>query len=122
MLPKDEGVTAVCSSGLLSQALKRVALMVTDKGKCVKLDFTQNNLKISSSSPELGDAKEELEIQYDGEPLSVGFNARYVVDIANSLGEEQNMAVELHGTLGPGKFFAEGDTSYIGIVMPMRLM
>jgi DNA polymerase III subunit beta len=121
VVPKQPGVIATFSTDAISQALRRVALMVTDKGKCVKLDFATNHLSISSSSPELGEAKEELEIDYDGEPVSVGFNARYVVDIAASLGEEQAMALELHGNLGPGKFFAKSDDSYCGIVMPMRL-
>lgn len=121
VLPKGEGVIATVSSGEIAQALKRVALMVTDKGKCVKLDYSPGALRISSSSSELGEAVEELEIDYAGEPLSIGFNARYIMDFAVSLGEDKRMCMELHGALGPGKFFAEGDESYIGIVMPMRL-
>jgi len=121
VLPKQKGAIAAVESGKLAQAIKRAALMVTDKGKCVKLDFSPGRLRILTSSPELGDASEELEVQYDGEPLSVGFNARYVLEMANSIGEDQMLNIELHGQLGPGRFFAEGDESYIGIIMPMRL-
>ncbi|MCB0336043.1 MAG: DNA polymerase III subunit beta, partial [Bdellovibrionales bacterium] len=59
VLPKDKGVIASTNGTELSQALKRVALMVTDKAKCVKLDFAPETLRISSSSPELGEANEE---------------------------------------------------------------
>ena len=121
VLPKQKGAIAAVPSGKLAQAVKRAALMVTDKGKCVKLDFSPGRLRILTSSPELGDASEELEVDYQGEPLSVGFNARYVLEMANSIGEDQTLNIELHGTLGPGRFFAEGDESYIGIIMPMRL-
>lgn len=121
VLPKQKGAIASVESGKLAQAIKRAALMVTDKGKCLKLDFVPGRLKILTSSPELGDASEELEVQYQGEPLSVGFNARYLLEVANSIGEEQMLNMELHGALGPGRFFAEGDESYIGIIMPMRL-
>lgn len=122
VLPKDEGVIASANGAELSQALKRVALMVTDKAKCVKLDFAADCLRISSSSPELGEADEQVPIEYAGEPLSVGFNANYVQHFIASLEESQKVCIELHGALGPGKFFAEGDDSYIGIVMPMRLV
>lgn len=121
VMPKEEGVIASIAGGDLSQAVKRMALMVTDRGKCIKFDFSENSLRLSSSSPELGESSEELEIAYTGEPLSVGFNAKYVQDFAASLDESQRINIELNGELGPGKFFAEGDESYIGIVMPMRL-
>lgn len=121
VLPKQAGTIVSLNIGEFSQALRRVALMVTDKGKCVRLDFSSNALRISSSSPELGEAVEELEVKYSGKPLSVGFNAKYILDITASLGEAQKINLELNGELGPGKFFADGDDSYIGIVMPMRL-
>ena len=121
VLPKDEGVDASVNGSELAHAVKRVALMVTDKGKCTKLDFSKDSLRVSSSSPELGEAKEDLPITYAGETLSLGFNAKYLIDVANSLEEEETLVIELHGELGPGKFSLEGDKSYIAIVMPMRL-
>jgi len=122
VLPKDQGTIAQINSAALSNALRRVSLMVTDKTKGVRMDFVPGALKISSSSPELGDASEELEVNYAGDPVSVGFNARYVLDICASLAEEVNINLELHGALGPGKFFAQGDESYVSVVMPMRLV
>lgn len=121
VLPNDEGVAVGISGNEFAQALRRVALMITDKGKCVKLDFMKDKVRISSSSPELGDAVEEVEVKYAGDPLSVGFNAKYLQDFIGSLGDEQELSLELHGELGPGKLMSQADDSYIGIVMPMRL-
>ncbi len=121
VLPKDKGTVATLNAGEFAQALRRVVLMVSDKNKCVKLDFAKSSLRISSSSPELGEASEELAVSYDGKPLSVGFNAKYLLDIALSIQESQNLAMELHGELGPGRCYAEGDEAYEAIVMPMRL-
>jgi DNA polymerase-3 subunit beta len=121
VLPKQEGVLATMVASELTQALRRVALMVSDKGKCVRLDFSADRLRISSSSPELGEATDEMSIRYAGKPLSVGFNAKYILDILGSLGESPNVAIELHGELGPGKFYAVGDESHVSIVMPMRI-
>lgn len=122
VIPKDKGTIATADSTVLSNALRRVALMVTDKTKGVRMDFVNGALKISSSSPELGDASEEIEVKYDGDPVSVGFNAKYLLDISASLGEKAPLNIELHGALGPGRFFVEGDESYIAVVMPMRLL
>lgn len=121
VLPTDTGEEAKLRAGDLIQALRRAALMVSDSGKCVKLDFTKNNLKISSSSPELGDAVEELAVDYKGEALSVGFNARYLLDLASAMDEDEQLIMELHGEVGPGKFYPENDESYVSVVMPMRL-
>ncbi len=121
VIPKEKGVLATIPGTELSQALRRSALMVTDRGKCVKMDFNSGSLKISSSSPELGDSVEELPITYTGKPLSIGFNALYILDFVASLGEAQNVVIELNGELGAGKFGADSDESYFGIVMPMRL-
>ena len=121
VLPKRKGMTANVPTAGLAQALKRVSLMVTDKGKGVRFDFSKGELRVSSSSPELGEARESLEIKYEGDPLSIGFNARYLMEIAFSLEENEAFIMELNGELGPGKFYAESDESYVGVVMPMRL-
>ena len=121
VIPKDAGVVAKMSVKQLSQAIRRVALLVTDKSKCVRFDFSKDHLRLSSASPELGEATDELEIDYKGKPLSVGFNAKYLADFASALSEDQTLMIELHGELGPGKFSIEGDESFLGIIMPMRL-
>lgn len=121
VLPKAEGVKVVVLSSQLAHALKRVSLVVSDKNKGVRLDFFTNLVRISSSSPEVGEAQEEIEVQYKGRDLSVGFNARYIIDALATVGENQPFILELSGETGPGKIYAEADESAIGIVMPLRL-
>jgi DNA polymerase-3 subunit beta len=87
----------------------------------VRLDFFANLVRISSSSPEVGEAQEELEIQYKGREFSVGFNARYLIDALSTVGENQPYILELAGETGPGKMYSEADESAIGVVMPLRL-
>jgi DNA polymerase-3 subunit beta len=121
VLPKQEGSKITVLSSQLAHALKRVSLVVSDKNKGVRFDFFTNLVRISSSSPELGEAQEELEIQYKGKDFSVGFNARYIIDVLSTIGENQPFVLELNGESGPGKFYAESDESCFGIVMPLRL-
>jgi len=121
VMPKQKGTKVAINSAEMANALKRVSLMVTDKAKGTRLDFSNGTLRISSQSPELGDATEELAIEYKGDPLTVGFNARYMIDILTAVSESQRFVFELHGELGPGKIYPENDESCVAIVMPMRL-
>jgi DNA polymerase-3 subunit beta len=121
VVPKAAGTKIAVLSSQLAHALKRVSLVVSDKTKGVRLDFFNNLVRISSSSPEVGEAQEELEIQYKGRDFSVGFNARYIIDALATVGENQPYVLELAGETGPGKMYAESDESAIGVVMPLRL-
>jgi len=121
VIPTARGVVASVTCQDLSQALRRTSLMVSDRSKCVRMDFREGELRITGASPELGDATEELAANYKDKPLSIGFNALYMLDVASSLGEAQRLNIELSGELGAGRFYAEGDESYFSIIMPMRL-
>jgi DNA polymerase-3 subunit beta len=121
VLPQKMGVKATLNTKELTHALRRVMLIVTDREKGVRLSFAPGTLRITSSSPELGEASEELPVAYDGAVATIGFNAGYLLDVANALGDSETMTFELNGELGPGKFFSEQDESSIAIVMPMRL-
>jgi DNA polymerase-3 subunit beta len=120
VVPTKSGEPAKMSGALLSQALLRVSLLVSDKGKGVRLDFFKNRLRISGSSPELGEAVEELPIEYAGKDMSIGFNAEYYRDFIATLKEEEEMTIELHDLQGPAKLYGR-DESAFSIVMPMRM-
>jgi DNA polymerase-3 subunit beta len=121
VIPKAAGTKIAVLSSQLTQALKRVSLVVSDKSKGVRLDFFDSLVRISSSSPEVGEAQEEVEVQYKGKDFSVGFNARYLLDVLSAVSENQPFVLELGGETGPGKFYSESDESSFGIIMPLRL-
>lgn len=121
VIPAEKGEVALVKGPDLIQAVRRVMLMVTDREKCVRLHFSGDKLRITSSSPEIGEASEELALKYEGDVLTLGFNALYLMDVASSLSQDGNIKLELHGELGPGKFALENDESSTAIVMPMRL-
>ncbi len=102
------------------EALKRIALLSVDKSNAVKIGLTANQLRISSQNPDLGEAKDDLEIQYDGGEIAIGFNARYLTDVLGVLDGDQ-VAFELGDDHSPGVLHAPGDRSYTAVVMPMRV-
>ena len=105
---------------LLKEALTRVAILSNEKFKGVTFDFNPDSLKISTHNPEHDEAEEELFIEYTGEPLSIAFNAQYLLDAVSNLDSE--LAVLTIASNASSCFIDEpNDCAYKFIVMPMRL-
>jgi DNA polymerase-3 subunit beta len=99
-------------------ALKRAEIMTSDKSNSVKLAFTKNNLAITANSPEVGEARETLAINYKGKEMAIAFNPKYMIDPLNALTNDE-VFLELIDELSPGVFKINGPFLYV--VMPMRL-
>ncbi|HMN66944.1 MAG TPA: DNA polymerase III subunit beta [Bdellovibrionales bacterium] len=104
----------------LMSSLKRVSLLSNAKSRGVTLAVTGGRMEISSNNPELGDAKEEIEVDYKGKDLKVGFNARYMLDVLASMHDEI-VRVEMNDHLSPSLVKPHDDTTYTCVVMPMRI-
>ncbi len=105
---------------ILRDALTRVAILSNEKFKGVTLDITPESLRISTHNPEHDEAEEELVIEYLGEPLSIAFNAQYLLDAVTNL--DSDLAVLTIASNVSSCFIDEpNDCVYKFIVMPMRL-
>lgn len=104
----------------LLASLKRVSLLSNQKYKGVTLALSPGKIEITSNNPELGDAKEELEVEYKGGDMKIGFNARYMLDVLNSF-EDNSVDLHLNDQLSPGLLRPHDDQSYTCVVMPMRI-
>lgn len=105
---------------LLKEALTRVAILSNEKFKGVTLDIATGSLRISTHNPEHDEAEEELSIEYTGEPLTIAFNAQYLLDAVSNLDSE--LAVLTIASNVSSCFIDEpNDCGYKFIVMPMRL-
>jgi len=104
----------------LIEALKRVALMAEDRTNGVRMKLEADRLVIESDNPELGEAREEIEVDYDGPGLTIGFNAAYLLDaLARVDGDEA--FVELNEELDPCVVRPVDSENFLGVVMPLRL-
>jgi DNA polymerase-3 subunit beta len=101
-------------------SLKRVSLLSNQKSKGVTLTLTNGKMEITSNNPDLGDAKEEIEVDYHGKDMKIGFNARYILDVLGSMNEDV-VQLELNDQLSPGLVRPQNDKSYTCVVMPMRI-
>jgi DNA polymerase-3 subunit beta len=100
--------------------LKRVSLLANQKSKAILFSFSSNKLEITSSNPELGDAKEELDLEYAGPDIKIGFNARYIEDVLKNI-EQDKIQIELNDQVSPGLIKGFDNADYINVVMPMRI-
>jgi DNA polymerase III subunit beta len=99
-------------------ALRRAEIMTSEKSNSVKLTFGKNNLAITANSPEVGEARESLAINYKGKEMAIAFNPKYMIDPLNALTNDE-VFIELIDDLSPGVLKINGPFLYV--VMPMRL-
>jgi DNA polymerase III subunit beta len=99
-------------------ALRRAEIMTSEKSNSVKLSFGKNRLEITANSPDVGEAKESLAINYKGPEMAIAFNPKYLIDPLNALVNDE-VFIELIDELSPGVMKINGPFLYV--VMPMRL-
>jgi len=102
------------------KTLRKASVMVDEKARAVKLNFTDSTLVIEGRHPSFGVARGECECEFEGEPLEIGFNDRYLYDILTTV-EGENVFMEIKDELSPVLFRSDDDEKYLCVVMPMRI-
>ena len=120
VIPDKGNNSAIIDKNSFLHALKRISILSSEKSKGVKIKIKRDFLTLTSSNPELGDAKEEMQIVYEGDEISIGFNAKYIIDILQVI-NTNNIILNLKDNISPGRINPEGDENHISVIMPMRL-
>jgi DNA polymerase-3 subunit beta len=124
VIPKDNDKNMVADKTALTQAVRRMAIVASDQTHRIRLTLGGSMLKFSVESPDLGAANEELPVEYDGDPLEIGFNAQYLLELLRYMPtEEVKMtfkAPERAATIQP--LGNEDTPDYLCLVMPLRLL
>jgi DNA polymerase-3 subunit beta len=122
VLPKDNNKSILVQGEDLSSAIARVAQFADERSHAVRLRLDKGELKLSASSPEMGESEDSIEVDYTSDPLTIGFNAQYLIDFIKAAGGTE-VRLELKDAQSAGQFRpAEGeDYKYRYIVMPMRI-
>lgn len=118
VIPKGEKTTSSTSREEFLQAIRRTALLTSPDAPAVKLDFVRGKILVSSRSPNLGEAKEELVAEVTGDELAIGFNPHYLIDALKNLDIEK-ISFSLTDPDKPG--LMKGKEGYLYVVMPMQL-
>jgi DNA polymerase-3 subunit beta len=122
VLPKDISKSITLQGEELGAAIARVAQFADERSRAVRLRLEKGELKLSASSTETGESEDSIEVDYDGEPMAIGFNAQYLIDFIKATGSCE-VKLELKDAQSAGQLRpSEGeDYKYRYIVMPMRI-
>jgi DNA polymerase-3 subunit beta len=124
VIPRDNDRIAVVDKQGLIATLRRVGVVASDQTHRVRLAFAGGALKFTVSTPDLGEANDEMAVNYEGEPLEIGFNANYLLEILKFMPTDEvritMKAPERAATVEPAGW--DDPASYLCLVMPLRLV
>ena len=124
VIPKDNDKHAILDRAAFTSALRRMSVVASDQTHRIRLSFNSGMLKFAVSTPDLGEAQDELPIRYEGDPLDIGFNANYLLEMLRFMPtEEVRMtfrAPERATTLEPEGW--SDPATYLCLLMPLRLV
>jgi DNA polymerase-3 subunit beta len=120
VIPKANEKKMLIEKEPFIKVLRRVSVMSRERASAVRFDLEEDKLTVSSSSPDLGEAKEEVAIGYKGDNLSLGFNARYILDVLGSMSSDR-VFFEFQDPLSPVLVKEEENENYKCVIMPMRI-
>jgi DNA polymerase-3 subunit beta len=122
VLPRENNKTVVIERAELCDAVRRVSQLADQRSHAVKLAVSNEGIEISASSPEYGEAKENIEKEYAGDPIAIGFNSSYMLDFLGAAADGP-ISIELKDEQSAGQMRPLADESYRYryIIMPMRI-
>jgi DNA polymerase-3 subunit beta len=125
VIPQGADKTVRAPRVAFADALKAVSVAASERTGGVKLTLTKGSMRITSESPESGDGFDEIPVEYAGPNMSIGFNAKYFLDVLASITDEE-IEVSLSGELDPAVLRPAGattksDRQFLAVVMPMRI-
>ena len=118
VIPQESRERVTIERELLLNAVRRVGLLSSEKSNSVKLNFTKNNLEITANTPEIGEARESLAINYKSKEFSVAFNPGFLQDPLRNLAEDE-IHLEVSDEMSPGVI--KIGTPFLYVLMPMRI-
>lgn len=120
VIPKEGGRRITVNRTELESALRRVSVLSKDKASAVKVSFEPGKMTLFSSSPDYGEATEELPARYEGEAHSSGFNARYLLDVFGVMDGEQ-VSLQMETPLSPCLIQEAESPGFKCVVMPIKI-
>ena len=120
VLPKKAKSLVKVKRESLLDGMKKMIILTSESYRGVKITLDKNTIELVSINPDLGDAQESLEVEYKGERLEAGFNARYFIDVLQNM-DSETVEMGFIDNSSPCVVRGEEDGGFLGLVMPMRL-
>jgi DNA polymerase-3 subunit beta len=124
VIPRENDKTATADKSALTAALRRMSIVASDQTHRIRMGFASGTCKLSVQTPDLGEAQEEVTVAYEGDPLEIGFNAAYLLEILKYIPTDEVRltfkAPERAATIEPVGW--NDSASFLALVMPLRLV
>jgi DNA polymerase III subunit beta len=124
VIPRENDKSATADKAAFAAALRRMSIVASDQTHRIRMAFANGSCKLSVQTPDLGEAQEEITVSYDGDPLEIGFNASYLLEILKYIPTDEVRltfkAPERAATCEPVGW--NDPSSYLTLVMPLRLV
>lgn len=120
VMPQGNNIIAYVDSKALALAADRVSTISTERGRAVKLTFENGGLSLVANSPDAGSAEDVIDVDFDADPLSIGYNAKYVSAVLANLGEGKTR-IALADPGSPTLFSNENEPGLQVVLMPLRV-
>jgi len=121
VIPNQSRYEIPVGRDILLNAMRRAAIFSNERYHGVKLAFADGTLTVSSTSPDLGEASETLDVAFNGAEFSVGFNALYIQQVLNVIPSDSEAVLGLSDEVTAGIITTPSDSEFQYVVMPMRL-
>jgi DNA polymerase-3 subunit beta len=119
VIPKNNEKKVEVDKVAFHKALRRTSIMSRERTNAVRLDLEDGKITLISMNPDIGEAREEIAATYKGEQMTIGYNARYMLDILHAM-EGETVVLELQEPLSPTLLVSPDNKDYNCVVMPMR--
>ncbi len=122
VIPKDNPLVISISREEITDAIRRVSLLSSERSKGIKFGIQKNQITLFSSNPEIGEARDKVDVEYDGQEVEIGFNSQYLLDFLTSVKAERiSFEIKDENSAILMKPEAEEDIKDIYVIMPMKI-
>jgi DNA polymerase III subunit beta len=120
ILPVDFSTKAEFDKETMWEAVKRCSVFARETANVIKVAVGKDEIKVSANTPSVGENSVGVEAKIEGEENEIAFNARYLLDLFSNI-EAEIIVFEMTGPLNPGVFKIKGDSSFLHLIMPIRV-
>lgn len=122
VIPKDNPHSAIIPREAFAGAIRRVSLLSAERSRGIKFTFEKNRIRLFSSNPEMGEARDKMDIEYKGASIEIGFNSQYILDFLTTV-TGANIRFDLKDENSAALLKPEGeeDIKSLYVIMPMKI-
>jgi DNA polymerase-3 subunit beta len=119
VIPAEKGVVVTVDKDVILHALKRMSVISSERYSGVIITLSDGKMVLESTNPDVGEAKDEIEVAYHDKDISAGYNVKYLIDAIEVI-DEKKVVFEIGVGMKPGVIKNDGNDDYMCIIMPLK--